>query len=58
MYMNFGQKYLYFFKYQTKDCDNVFNKINNKFAIQSKGKNIFFMYIIKYLKVFCKNCEH
>ena len=31
-----------FLRYQTKDCDNVFNKINNKFAIQSKGKTFFF----------------
>ena len=42
MYEKFGQKYLYFSKYQTKDRDNVFNKINNKFAIQSKGKKYFF----------------
>ena len=39
-----------FFKYQTKDCDNVFNKINNKFAIQSKGKKYFFHVYYKIFK--------
>ena len=47
-----------FLEYQTKDCDNVFNKINNKFAIQSKGNLFILMYIIKNSKVFCKNFEH
>ena len=50
MYESFGQKYLYFLKYQTKDCDNFLNKINNKFAIQSKGKKYIFNVYYKIFK--------